>query len=521
LIFLAKRNKSNAEKTSLQQPGVRLFICAFEAETFGRLVCVVDDGDVAPVVDDREANFFAGAVDFEWQNRPLSIGHLLELGGAGRSPSAVLVVKNKSVLFDRMLLRRIVEVIEDCDRRFDPEGWLAACAEGIDQHGAIRSAIYGLEEPAFFWGRYPAPVVSMSSDAYLVNLSAVRHCGLKPPDDARRFECALVEDGYCTGLVSVFHPRFALPVREKMKDSEGLAGAPLAARYTEKAIDGFISAVAGATAPMSVSIVTRTLFNRPVLLKRLLTSITRAKIDQIEIEVVLASDCPDAADNFAVIADQHRRTPIRLVQTPPGEEPSRNRNLKAGVAAAKHDYIWIIDDDDYVDIFAFDILKLVTFGGAKPLIFAACDVHEENWTPRKGGDAVLSSTRRLRDYPATGWRDMFIGYNRIPICGCLAPREFLQARLSSLALPNDLSEDYAIFLDMLTSPDLPEIAEIGKPLSHISQRAEGENTMAMADRTPWVQCITSYLSDLSYSGRNPGAYQLLAALGKPKREAQH
>lgn len=466
---------------------------------------------MAPVIDDRRENFFAGAFDFEWLNARIGPARALAEVVSARRPAVAFVARNPDILYDRALLLRVLDVITDCDRRFDADGWLVAAAEAVDERGEVLSAIYSLDEPRFLTGRAPRPAAAIAADAYLVNLRPLVQQGLPLAPGSDDLESTLLAQGYGAGLVSVFHPRFAVAVRQRLKARLPAAGPPLSAQDSAFAID-FRDAVAGATKPMSISIVVRTIFNRPHLLRRLLVSILRAEIEQVSIEVVIASDAPGAERHFAAVTQDHRRLKIRFAPTPPGEEPSRNRNLRAGVAAAKNDFVWIIDDDDYVDIFAFSHLKLSSFGDAAPLIFATADVHEETWTPRDSGSPVLSSTQRLRNYPASGWRDMFIGYNRIPICGCIAPREFLQDCLARVPLRHDLSEDYALFLGVLSAPDLPEIIEIEHPLSHISQRAAHENTMQMEDRSPWARNIVSYLSDLSYEGPAPGVFQVFAAV---------
>ena len=486
-----------------------MFVCAFQSDVFGRFVCLLETGGESPLIDDRPENFFAGAFDFEQLDARIA-APVLEAVVEARQPAVVAVFQNKDVLFDRSFLLRMLEVIADCDQRFGATGWLAAAPEGVDENGAVHSVAYALDEPRFFAGRAPRAITAMAKDAYIINNRGFEAKGLKWISDNGDLESRLIRDGCKNGLVSVFHPRFALPVESRL--TPRLAPRALHDRGADNDFAvAFREVTAGFCVTPSVSIVVRSIFNRPHLLHRLLVSIVRAEVPEIPVEVIVASTVPDARRKFAAVAQDHRRLKLRLVEAPPGEEPSRNRNLRAGVAAARHDYVWIIDDDDYVDLFAFSHLKTAFFGGARPLIFATADVHEETWTERPGGPPILSETRRLRDYPARGWRDMFMGFNRIPICGCLAPRELLNRRLSSLSLGYDLSEDYALFLSLLTAPDLPEIFDIDQPLSHISQRGEGENTMQMADRRPWIRNITAYLSDISYQSAAPGAFQLLGA----------
>ena len=84
---------------------------------------------------------------------------------------------------------------------------------------------------------------------------------------------------------------------------------------------------------------------------------------------------------------------------------------------------------------------------------------------------------------------MFSGINKLPICGLAIPRARLEARLRAFEFRHDLSEDYALFLLVLTDPDLPGVHECPKPIAHISIR-DSENSVLMHDRRPW-ECATS------------------------------
>jgi hypothetical protein len=91
------------------------------------------------------------------------------------------------------------------------------------------------------------------------------------------------------------------------------------------------------------------------------------------------------------------------------------------------------------------------------------------------------------------------------------PREALLARLDAFAFEHDLSEDYALFLLVLTDPALPEIVELPGTFGHISLRAQESHSITMADRRPWVRDIALYLADLTRTAAvaGPGQWALL------------
>jgi len=107
---------------------------------------------------------------------------------------------------------------------------------------------------------------------------------------------------------------------------------------------------------------------------------------------------------------------------------------------------------------------------------------------------------------------MFGGVNRLPVCAVIMPRETLIARLGTFTFRHDLSEDYTLFLLLLTDPALPEIVELPGTFGHISLRAQDRHSITMEDRRPWVRDIALYLADLTQTATvaGPGQWALLA-----------
>ena len=290
--------------------------------------------------------------------------------------------------------------------------------------------------------------------------------------------------------------------------------APIARRDLNEAIDGVVE---NHCDPLSLSIVTRTRFTRPHLLERLLTSITRARRDGAEIEVVLSSDAPREACE-AALADLKTKfvnLTLRLQHNPAPVYSdgghSRVTNLLAGLRAATGTHVAIMDDDDYVDLFAFGEMQRALFLGARPLMVTGSAVHGEEWTETPSGRHVLTRSTERMTYPARGWREMFGGVNCLPVCALVMPRTGLIARLDAFAFEHDLSEDYTLFLLLLTDPALPAIVELPGAFGHISLRAQDRHSITMEDRRPWVRDIALYLADLTRSAAvaGPGQWALL------------
>jgi hypothetical protein len=396
----------------------------------------------------------------------------------------------------------------------------------------------------------PKPLVDPLPDLTLVNAVWLRQLAASSPVlPDKGFETMLAIQGYLVGKVSVFlpqlsagidgalRPRDLIKLRLDLRDwfADDLPGqeiqtlmgpvrgepartdhddprSPTSRRDLAEAID---AAIATHCASLSLSIITRTRFARPHLLERLLTSITRARRDSDQIEVVLSSDA-DLSRCQSALADLKRKfvnLDIRLHHNP-AEGHSRVANLLAGLRAARHDHVAVMDDDDYVDLFAFEDMEKALFLGACPVMATGAAVHDETWTETPSGRHVLTRSTERSRYPADGWRNMFGGVNWLPVCALVMPRTTLHPRLNAFEFRHDLSEDYALWLLLLSDPALPEIVELPGAFGHISLRAGEGHSVTMTDRRPWVRDIALYLADLAASPTvaGPGQWAQLAGL---------
>ncbi len=116
-------------------------------------------------------------------------------------------------------------------------------------------------------------------------------------------------------------------------------------------------------------------------------------------------------------------------------------------------------------------------------------------------------------YPAAGYARMFDGVNQLPICAFLCPRQWLQDRVRSFPMQHDLSEDYTLYLLLLTAPDLPRLELHEEVFCIVSSRDDGSNTITMTDRRPWVRDITLFLHDLCVNER-PAGVNLLQVIAR-------
>ena len=213
-------------------------------------------------------------------------------------------------------------------------------------------------------------------------------------------ELVLVIEGYLNGFVSVFAPELTAaidgdlitrPFRGLAYEtdrvfSDRLGGQPVASLSgpillsppdtLENPSDvcsdlatTIVQCVASRARAPKITILTRTRFQRLHLLRRMLTSISRARSAKIPVEIVLSSDAEPAfaKSAFEDLQRSFVNLVLRLRLNPPGEH-SRVTNLLGGVQEASGGYILILDDDDFLDFFAFERLLPAFFAGNRPLV---------------------------------------------------------------------------------------------------------------------------------------------------------
>lgn len=512
-----------------------------------RIQFYVDRQEV-DAVGDLEYPFFSATTGVARHSANLA-SLLLERPTADSVP-IVVTVRNPRIVFDPEFVDRLESAIALLASLGD--SWSVASPHGLAPTGEIVSSIYSSVGPTLPAVRTPQPLVDTAADLLVINgafLARLQKDGVTFADDC--LEQALLIQGYLARRVAVFLPELAIPLAGPLLGwagsvaIEGLKTAFFAVLgdQTLPTLHGPLSlatastpspagprpqpfvelvnaAIAPHCLPLSLSIVTRTRFNRPHLLHRMLTSVARSGPAPSTVEVVLSTDIEEdaARKQFEELEELFPALELRL-RVNQIHEHSRIGNLLGGVDAATRDWIAFVDDDDYIDLTAFRELALSTFLGVLPLVFMANVLHEEEWSQTPSGRHVLARSTPKYTYPSAGWRQMFSGVNQLPISAMIIPREALLRRLKSFDFRHDLSEDYILALLVLTDPALPPIAELRATFVHISSRPGQDNTITMVDRRPWVRDITLFLADLLGNEKvaGPGMWQLLRGLAEQVR----
>ena len=506
--------------------------------------CLVDRAGLNPD-SGLESGFLARASRFKSHEEGNNFAFVLKRVLNEPGITHLLISKNRRLVLDDSLLERLSAAVATLNDYGD--GWALASAGGLGLRDERYCALYSSATPFILFNRDIHPIIDAMVDLYLVNADALRdYMASDTPSLGAFFEIGLILHGYKMGRVSLFVPvlsagvdgpftsrdldimsaeaakRFpAEPATIIVRTLSGpitIEGSPFAQipgnpdplcrrpPQTGLDLDEAIRTVIARYLPvLSLSIVTRTQFKRPHLLRRMLTSVNRAKIDGIDVEVILSTDIDQdrAEPERARYQEEFPTLNLRLAVNR-AHRYSRVGNMVGGMRASTREYVWMIDDDDYIDLFAFQTLRAALFGSSRPLIIAASQTHMETWLNTDTEFPVLSASKPTAHWPASGWRDLFGGYNKLPICGAVIPREFLLRCLDRFEFRFDLSEDYTLFLLLLTAPDLPRLLELNADLAHISIRESGENSVTVEDRSRWTRDITGFLFDLLHGPGQTG-----------------
>lgn len=494
--------------------------------------------DALPTNGDLEFGFLEAVTDLRKLQTLRFVDAFAQSVSSAGDDRVLVVIRNADLVLDDGLPTRIANAIGVLPA---DEKWSLAGAGGLGLEERRHLMLYASNSPAIPVPDGPHPIIDIMPDLYLVN---VRHAVKTLRDHGRLPEAApelcLLLTGYLAGRYAVYLDQLSagingdLLARDLSRLTETLNswfGSHLAGQKIEtlsgpvlledpdrgssgsgQSLQSSIwSLVAAASEPPSLSILTRTRFDRPHLLRRLLTTISRSRSDRFNMEVVISTDISaDRAEaEFCELVSDFPNLILRLSRNEP-RGFSRVNNLVHGVQACENDYIVCIDDDDYVDLFAFDNILPAFFRGQRPLVIMSSAVHKETWEHPGPACAVVSESCKIKEYPARNWRKIFSGVNQLPICAVLMPRDFLTSCLEDISLDYDLSEDYALFLRLFVSSNLPSIYESDQIFAHISLRSD-ENSVTVADRRPWVRDISGHLSHLTGNPKlgAPGQWTML------------
>lgn len=466
--------------------------------------------------------------------------------GIKQEPSPYLLLVNEGVIVDEALSKSIEELIAELNR--DYGNWGVCGATGVRWDGErtywyIRRVPHNPEA-----GVCPKPVISVGSEILLLNLEQLRakgcflaeapcHVNEIGPQLAleclRKQLCVLVdrrlmvvdttpevESGEYDAVAQMLQEHFVnhqlqVPsdiVKVPQVAYQEFLSLPPVSHQRRDVISCYDAAIANSreSRPLSLTIACRSQLNRPHLLERTMLSCAVAKAEcpvNFELRVALISDVLSESLD-AETARLKQRFPSLDIKglhvTPRSRETSRVDHLLSAIAALTSDYIWFVDDDDFVMPGAVQALARVLVPNAPVVFVGSSDVFEERWS---GGE--------LRDFIQVGAHssrhvfDVFQGENFVPICGMIIPTVLARERCNSVAATGEYLEDYFILMQLLTSPRV-EVEILSMPISGVSLRGQ-ENTVREKQRDTWNRSYAQFVGELlrSSASANPLLWQMV------------
>ncbi len=193
---------------------------------------------------------------------------------------------------------------------------------------------------------------------------------------------------------------------------------------------------------------------------------------------------------------------------------SRIDLLLASVHKAQADFVWFVDDDDFLLPGALLAVARTLRRGKPQLIVGHSRIFDEVWR----SDREVATSRPGPLYPANRVLWTLGGENRTPICSAVFPVAPLRERIEGVAALGEYMEDYFLLLQFLTRGETAlDILDV--ELAGVSIREAG-NTVTMEDRSKWHRSQAEVVGQALArpEGNNPLLWRLTAELLRTGQE---
>lgn len=261
----------------------------------------------------------------------------------------------------------------------------------------------------------------------------------------------------------------------------------------------------------SLTVCCRTQFNRMELLKRAMSSFMVLSVQSagfFNLQLRLISDVsnPSAVEilrrDFPAVQFEcwvHQLRPPRH---------SRTDLLLAAIERAETDYIWFVDDDDYVLPGAAQALARTLLAGDDTLVIGNSWKVEEHWSVPEGErELTLVESKRTNRFENRNVFKVFSGANHIPICSLLLPVRKVRNCLADKQALGNYNEDYFVLLSTLTAPRT-DVRLLDADICAVSFRGT-LNTVSEIDRSAWHASYATFIEEiLRGKDANPIIWQM-------------
>jgi len=256
----------------------------------------------------------------------------------------------------------------------------------------------------------------------------------------------------------------------------------------------------------SIAIVVRTQFKRPELLTRTV----------ISINAFIASAGASCIWNCYIVTAQHGadtsaldRYAKTMVFDLPSEKDTRNMVIRSAASALSEQYIWFIDDDDWLFPNCAEQLALTINAAPGQSMFFVESSYFHEPVP-KSGQPAFAPVQKGKHFLASEFPSGLNGVNSVPNCGMILPTAAVRA------VPDQCYEYIVYFEDFLHQLYALLYAEVVPIVfrglvAGISIRPEG-NSVTEKDRSKWNASLAELVSFLAMA---PRTSQLLGLKLKP------
>ena len=456
----------------------------------------------------------------------------------------VALIAHDDVWLSLDLAAYVAELLADLEAYF--ANWGLCGNAGVRWDGAIsaRHVADPHAGPQPFVG--PRPALSVDGNLMLVNCRALRERGLARTPDLGGFQgydlvlsfealrrglCVLIDprlfakhesrgdqsrfDAFVRGeafqtfaaerFVDIRLPTInGLVSLDRREDFEHLDLQAGGAAERPSLLEAFDAGLAEARRrrPLRLAICVRTQFKRAALLERFFLSAAaaiRAAEALADIEIVVVTDQPveRAGNEIAELKRRFEKLNVSLLPHPISDgRASRVDLVAAAFDKLDADYLWFIDDDDYLLPSGAAYVARTLAPRPNQLVAVDCIYVEETWGATNGKDGA----EFLRDSVSTGRTDggkifsVFDGDNTVPFCGVVYPRELMRGKLAAARARASYYEDYLLSLIALSIPEM-SVETLPKLCCGISLRGP-DNTVTETDRTVWNLSFATVIGEI-------------------------
>ena len=355
----------------------------------------------------------------------------------------------------------------------------------------------------------PVPVIDAGGGALVVNLAALRSAGYAAPDmpgwdgadtllalgagaagltcavDSRTYSVRSDADWQSEGLALLEseparHVLDGIGVGGTIPTRFGPAdtGLPPAAVSFQSLGQRASAARLGASRPV-VTVVTRTMFDRPVMLRRTAESVAAAHAVHSELDLrwlITSTADVDGAEVEALRASAPD-VDIDSVWVDDPQTPSRTAQMVWAFQNVEADHLWFVDDDDF--LVPDGVAALIRSWPIRPpaLLVGDVRVFDETWEGSGADARLLDSEPGSRYHAETVWKGL-TGGNFMANAGVLYPVGWMRERLRGIPAAGDFFEDYFFLMLALTGSDL-DLRPVGEVIAGISRHGGDQATSSI------------------------------------------